>query len=214
MSPGPRRNFRNMGFHFLTPIFHFLSKPEPNEKLVAYSMITHTWSRKTHFDKIPKKFRRQNAKNQLSLSKLSFDKKYWLNFLKLPFSSRHTRSKTRPNILYESSFHLPRYLASICIWPGQIPTPESVFIHLPASCTILAHLCLTVGWQLEGGALGYPRPPLSTLVGYPSALPSNCQPTAERKCARVTNFAGRWVPGAPRVGFRCRQFVRVSDSWG
>ena len=45
MSPGPRRNFRNMGFHFLTPIYHFLSKPNQNAKLVAYSIKTHTWPR-------------------------------------------------------------------------------------------------------------------------------------------------------------------------
>ena len=63
MSPGPRRNFRNMGFHFLTPIFHFLSNLEPNEKLVAYSMITHTWTQKTTFDKNPKNFLRQISKN-------------------------------------------------------------------------------------------------------------------------------------------------------
>ena len=81
MSPGPRRNFRNMGFHFSTPIFHFLSKPEPNPKLVAYSMITHTWNRKTHFDKTSKKSLRQNSKTKFSLSKL--------NFWKLPCSSRH-----------------------------------------------------------------------------------------------------------------------------
>ena len=98
MSPGPRRNFRNMGFHFLTPIFQFLSKPKPNEKLVAYSMITHTWTQKTHFDKTSKNFRRQNSKTKLSLSKLNFDKKYWLIFWKFPFSNWHPRSKTRPNI--------------------------------------------------------------------------------------------------------------------
>ena len=62
MSPGPRRNFRNMGFHFLTPIFHFLSKPIPNEKLVAYSMITYNWTQETTFDKNPKNFRRKIAK--------------------------------------------------------------------------------------------------------------------------------------------------------
>ena len=156
MSPGPRRNFRNMGFHFLTPIFQFLSKPEPNPKLVAYSMITRTWTRKTHFDKTSKKFRRKNSKTKLSLSKLNFDKKYWLIFWKLPFSHRHLRSKTRLNLPYESIFLLPRYLASIRIWPELIPTPESDFSHLPASCTILAHFLFTVGWQLEGGALGYP----------------------------------------------------------
>ena len=49
MSPGPQRNFRNMGFHFLTPIFHFLPKPKPNEKLVSYSMKTCTWTQKNLF---------------------------------------------------------------------------------------------------------------------------------------------------------------------
>ena len=156
MSPGPRRNFRNMGFHFLTPIFHFLSKPEPNAKLVAYSMITRTWTRKTHFDKTSKNFLRQNSKTKLSLSKLNFDKKYWLIFRELSFSNWNSGSKTGPDLLYEFIFLLPRYLASIRIWPELIPTPESDFSHLPVSCTILAHFLFTVGWQLEGGALGYP----------------------------------------------------------
>ena len=156
MSPGPRRNFRNMGFHFLTPIFQFLSKPKPNQKLVSYSMITHTWTRKNHFDKTSKNFLMQNSKTKLSLSKLNFDKKYWLIFWKFPFSSWHPRSKIGPNILYDGSFLLLRYLALIRIWPELIPTPESDFSHLPASCTILAHFLSTVGWQLERGALGYP----------------------------------------------------------
>ena len=43
MSLRPQRNFQNMGFHFLTPIYHFLSKPDPNAKLVVYSIKTQTW---------------------------------------------------------------------------------------------------------------------------------------------------------------------------
>ena len=169
-------------------------------------MITHTWTRKTHFDKTSKNFLRQNSKTKLSLSKL--------NFVKLPFSSRHPRSKTRPDIPYERIFILPRYPASVCIWPGQIPTPESVFIHLPASFTILAHLCLAVGWQWGESALGYPTGVERGVLGYPSGLSPHCQRTAERKCSRMTNFAERWVPGAPGIGFWCRQFVRVADSQG
>ena len=80
MRPGPRRNFRNMGFHFLTLIFNFLSKPEPNEKLVSYSMKTRTWTRKTTSSKNPKIFLRQITISQLSLSKLSFDKKILTKF--------------------------------------------------------------------------------------------------------------------------------------
>ena len=144
-------------------------------------------------------------KTQLSLSKLSFDKKYWLNFWMFPFSSRHPRSKTRLDILYERIFLLPRYPASVCIWLRQIPTPESVFIHLPASCTILAHFLSAVGWQLERGALGYPRGVERGGIGYPSAPPSNFQPTTDKECARVTNFdqfcrevssgsTGNWIP--------------------
>ena len=63
VSPGPQRNFWNMGFHFLTPIFNFLSKPEPNARLVVYSMITSTWARKTHFDKNPKEISKAKCKN-------------------------------------------------------------------------------------------------------------------------------------------------------
>ena len=98
------------------------------------------------------------------------------------------RSKTSLNLPYERIFLLPRYPASVCIWPELIPTPESDFIHLPASCTILAHFLSTVGWQLERGALGYPTGVERGGLGYPSAPPSNFQPTADRECARVTNF--------------------------
>jgi hypothetical protein len=217
MTPGPQRNFWNMGFHFLTPIIHFLSKPEPNARLVAYSMITHTWAWKTHFDKNPKKIVRKNAKTQLNLSKLTFDKKNWLNFLELPFSSRHRRPEARPDLLSKIFFPLPRYLASICIWPGQISTPESNFIQLPASYTILAHLLFTVGWQWGERALGYPTEVCRVeggSVGYPSALSPHGQPTTEWKCAKVSDFTGRWVPGASGIGFRCRQFVKEADSRG
>jgi hypothetical protein len=56
-SPPSRRNheprtpekFSKHGFSFFYPIFHFLSKPKPNEKLVSYSMKTYTWTRKTTF---------------------------------------------------------------------------------------------------------------------------------------------------------------------
>ena len=51
-------------------------------------------------------------------------------------------------------------------------------------------------------------------LGYPSAPPSNFQPPRDLRCARPTSFTGRWDPGAPGVGFRCRQFVRVADSRG
>ena len=69
MSPRPRRNFRNMGFHFLTPIYHFLSKPDPNAKLVSYSIKTHTWTQKnTLSQKSKKKYKaRTNPLTQLSL---------------------------------------------------------------------------------------------------------------------------------------------------
>ena len=156
MSAGPRRNFRNMGFHFLTPIFHFLSKSKPNEKLVAYSMKTRTWTRKTTFDKNPKNFLRQIANTQLSLSKLSFDKKYWLNFLELPFSSKHQRLETRPNILLKKFFPLTRYLASICICSKRIPSPEAKVISLPLPVSILVQLSFTVALQHFKSALGYP----------------------------------------------------------
>jgi hypothetical protein len=177
MSPGPRRIFRNMGFHFLTPIFHFLSKPEPNEKLVSYSMKTHTWTWKTTFDKNPKKFRRQITISQLSLSKLSFDKKYWLNFLELPFSNRHRRPKTRPDIPSKKFFPLTRYLASVCICPERILRPEAKVISLPLVVSILAQLPFTVALQHFKSALGYPTGGCRVereCLGYPSSPPSNC----------------------------------------
>ena len=33
--PETRRNFQNMGFHFFTQIYHFLSNPDPSDMLVA-----------------------------------------------------------------------------------------------------------------------------------------------------------------------------------
>ena len=157
MSPRPQRNFRNMGFHFLTPIFHFLSKPEPNEKLVSYSMETRTWTWKTTFEKNPKKFLRQIAISQLSLSKLSFDKKYWLNFLELPFSNRHRRLETRSDIPPKTFFPLTGYQTSVCTYLERIRRPKAKVISLPRAASILAHLCLTVALQHLESALGYPK---------------------------------------------------------
>ena len=181
-------------------------------------MKTHTWSRKTTFEKSPKIFVRQIAKKtQLSLSKLSFDKKYWLNFLELPFSRRHQRPKTRPDLPPKRFFPLPRCLALVCIWPEQIPIPESKVIHLPASVTFLAHLPFTVSEQWGERALGYPKDSCRVEGGsvwYPITLSPHCQSTTERRCARVSVFIGRWVLGASGIKFRCRQFVKVADSRG
>ena len=102
-SPPPRRNhelgtlekFLKHGFSFFNPNIPLSLEPESNENFVSYSMKTHTWTWKSTFDKNPKKFRRQIANTQLSLSKLSFDKKHWLNFLDFPFSSRQIRDKAR-----------------------------------------------------------------------------------------------------------------------
>ena len=145
MSSGPRRNFRNMGFHFLTPIFHFLSKPEPNAKLVAYSMITRTWARKTHFDKNPKNFLRQNAKTQLSLSKLSFDKKYWQIFFEVSIFKWTPETQDKARYYVKENFPpLPVSSFSMHLTGADSDTRVK-FYPPPASCTILAHLLFTVG---------------------------------------------------------------------
>ena len=204
MSLGPRRNFRNMGFHFLTPIFHFLSKPEPNEKLVAYSMKTCTWTRKIIFDKNSKKFSKENCKKpNLVCQNWVLTKKYWLNFLELPFSRRHRRPETRPDLPPKTFLLFTGYLALVCTYPEWILKPEAKVISLPRAASILAHLCLTVALQHLESALGYPTVGCRVkrrCVGYPSTPLSNCQPTANRKCARPGGFTGRWVPGRPRVG--------------
>lgn len=156
-------------------------------------------------------------KTQLSFLKLSFDKKYWLNFLELPFSSRHRRPDSRPNLPPKTVFPLTEYLASICTCPEQIPRPESEIISLPWAASILTHLCLTVTLQHLESALGYPTVGCRVerrCVGYPSEPLSNCQPTANRKCARPGGFTERWVPGRPGVGIQCRQFVEVADLRG
>lgn len=156
-------------------------------------------------------------KTQLSLSKLSFDKKYWQTFLELQFSSRNWRPKKRPNLWPKIFFPLIRYLASVCIGLERIPRPESKVISLPRTASILAHLCLTVALQHLESALGYPKVGCRVerrCVGYPRSPLSNCQPTANKKCARPGSFSGRSVPGQPRVGIQCRQFVKVADSRG
>ena len=180
-------------------------------------MKTHTWNWKTTFDKNPKKIRRQIANTQISLSKLSFDKKYWLNFLEFPFSSRHRRPETRLDLPPKIFFPLIGYLALVCIRSEQILTPKSKVIHLPASINIIAHLGFTVSLQHLESALGYPTNGCKVEgggVGYPRTLSSHCQPTTERKCARPGEFTGRWVLGAPGIGFWCRQFVEAADSQG
>ena len=149
-------------------------------------------------------------KTQLSFSKLSFDKTYWLNFLEFPFSSRHWRPKKRPNLPPKIFFPLTRYLASVCIQPERIPRPESKSISFPRVASILAHLCLTVALQHLESALGYPKVGCRVerrCVGYPIAPLSNCQPPANRKCARPGGFTGRRVPGRQGVGIQSRQFV-------
>ena len=217
MSPGPRRNFQNMGFHFLTPIFHFLSKPKPNEKLVACSMKTHTWTQKNTFDKNPKNFLRQITISQLILSKLSFDKKYWLNFLELPFSNRHRRPETRPDLPPEKFFPLNGYLALVCTCPERILSPEEKVICLPLAVSILVQLPFTIALQHFKSALGYSTRGCRVereCVGYPSAPPSNCQPPTAQKCARLSSFTGRRIMRRSGVGIQCRQFVEVADSRG
>ena len=217
MSPGPRRNFRNMGFHFLTPIFHFLSKPEPNEKLVDYSMKTRTWTKKTTFSKTPKKILRQITISQLSLSKLSFDKKYLLNFLEWPFSNRHRRPETRPDLPPKTFFPLPGYLNSVCTYLKRILSPGANVISLPQAASILAQLAFTVALQHFKSALGYPTGGCRVergCVGYPIAPLSNFQPPTIRKCASLRGFTERQIPRRSRNEIQCCQFVEVADSWG
>ena len=215
MNPGPQRNFRNMGFHFLSPIFHFLSKPEPNAKLVAYSMKTCTWTWKTTFSKNPKNFLREITISQLSLSKLSFDKKDWLNFLELPFSNRHLRPETRPNRPPKTKLLLTRYLTLVCTYLERIMSPKAKVISVPLSLRNLAHFSLTLAMQHFESVLGFHTRGCRVereCVGYPSTPSSNFQPPAIQKCASLRGFIGRWILRRPRIGIQCRQFVKVVDS--
>ena len=94
---------------------------------------------------------------------------------------------------------------------------EEKVISLPLPVSILAQLPFTVALQHFKSALGYPTGGCRIereCVGYPSAPPSNCQTTWKPKCARLSSFMGRRVPGRPGVGIQCRQFVEVVDSWG
>ena len=137
--------------------------------------------------------------------------------MELPFSNRHRRPKTRPDLPPEIFFPLNGYLASVCTYPERIPSPEAKFISLPRAANILAHLCLTVTLQHLESALGYPtvgRREERRCVGYPISPLSNCQPTTKEKCARPRGFIGRLVPGRSGVGIQCCQFVKVADSQG
>jgi hypothetical protein len=85
-------------------------------------------------------------------------------------------------------------------WRHRNPIPGAPGTHLPAKLVTLAHFLSAVGWQLERGALGYPRPPPSTPVGYPSALSPHCQRTVRQRCARIVQEAGRWIKTDSGVG--------------
>ena len=69
-------------------------------------------------------------------------------------------------------------------------------ICLPIELLSLSHFQLAGGWQLEGGALGYPTHSLSTLqplVGYPSTLLKCCRATVKGSCARILTARGRLI---------------------
>ena len=135
-------------------------------------------------------------------------------FLEFPFSSRHRRPETRPDLFPKTFFPLTRYLALVCICLEWIPSPEAKVISLPLPISILVQLPFTVALQHFKSALGYPTRGCRVdkrCVGYPNAPPSNCQPPSNWKCARPRGFTGRRVPGRPGDKIQCRQFVEVAD---
>ena len=135
--------------------------------------------------------------------------------MELPFSSRHRRPETRPDLPRKKFFPLIGYLASVCIHPEQILSPEEKVISLSLRVSILAQPCLTVALQHLESALGYPTVGCRVerrCVGYPSTPLSNCQPPTNRKCARPRGFTERRVRGRPGVGIQCCQFVEVENS--
>ena len=132
-SPPPRWNheprtpekFLKHGFSFFNPNIPVSLETQTKWKIGFLFHENPHLNLKNHFwQKSKKKFEGKLQKTQLSLSKLSFDKKYWLNFLELPFSSRKRRPKTRPDLLPKKFFPLTGYLASVCIRPERIPRPE------------------------------------------------------------------------------------------
>ena len=138
-------------------------------------------------------------------------------FLEFPFSNRHQKPKTMPNIPPETFSHLPGYLTLISTYPEWILSPGAKVISLPLSLGNLAHFSLTVAMQHFKSALGYHKRGCRVereCVGYPSAPPSNCQPLANRNCASLRSFLRRWILGRPGIEIRCRQFVKVEDSQG
>ena len=96
----------------------------------------------------------------------------------------------------------PHESATLTNWRHWKWTPARPRIHLPVKSLRLVHLGLTVGWQLERGVLGYPKPPLGslqTLVWYPSTLVSWCRPTVRGKCARIPRLRRRLITFASGV---------------
>ena len=111
-SPPSRRNhepetpekFSKHGFSFFNPNIPLSLETWTKWKIGCLFHQNPHLNSKNHFWQKSKIFLRKIEKTQLSLSKLSFDKKYWLNFLDLPFSNRHWRPKPRLNLAPEVFF--------------------------------------------------------------------------------------------------------------
>ena len=146
--PETPKKFSKHGFSFFNPNIPLSLKNQTKWKIgCLFHDNPHLSSKNPFWQKSKKISKLKCKKTQLSLSKLSFDKKYWLNFLELPFSRRNRRPKIRTDLPHKSFFPLTGYLASVCIRPEQIPRPESKIISLPRAASILAHLCLTMTLQ-------------------------------------------------------------------
>ena len=115
-SPPPRRNheprtpkkFSKHGFSFFHPNIQLSVETRTKCKIgCLFHDNPHLSSKNQFWQKIQKKILRQNAKTQLSLSKLSFDKKYWLKFLEFPFSRRHRDQRQGPIFRLRAFSHSP-----------------------------------------------------------------------------------------------------------
>ena len=180
MSPRPRRKFWKMGFHFLTPIYHFLSKPDPKHILVSYSRKTLTLPQTPTMSQKPKNFYDMKKKcivSQLFLQIWVSCTKYSLNFQELSFTHRYTGLETWSNPTSKTKIPLPGHLTSMTTLLKQFSVPGPTFINLPVSQGILAQLSLDVGQHQLQSLLGYPTRAQKErifVLGYPSATFIHC----------------------------------------
>ena len=139
-SPPPRRNhepgtpekFSKHGFSFFNPNIPLSLETRTKRKIGLLFHENPHLNSKNHFWQKSKKNSKANCKKpNLVYQNWVLTKKYWLNFLELPFSSRHQRPETMPNLPPKTFFPLTGYLALVCTYPEWIWVPRQKLLASP-----------------------------------------------------------------------------------